>query len=1138
MKTKKQLIDFEHKGNEKHSFKLRPTLLSLCMLTFIGGYSQTGQVNLNLKNATVKELFREIEKQTSYRFSYRDIEINNKGGITISGQGKELKEVLTNELAKQQLSYTVSGNKIIVSPAKDKNSSTKYKRVTGKVVDIKGEPIIGATIMEKGTTNGTITDFDGNFILNVSENAIIGISYIGYQTQSIKAFFNKELAITLKEDTELLDEVVVVGYGTMRKKDLTGAVAQVKPTDMMKEGINNVQDLLRTGVPGLNIDVNSSAKGGGSMLIRGQRSLTAGNAPLIVVDNVIFSGELSEINPQDIAQIDVLKDASSAAVFGAQSANGVIIITTKRGKQGKPTVNFNANFGIIANDYKRKVYDAEGYLNFRSDWFDSQTGFTNPVKYRRPTEENLSQYGITIDEWRAMSADQGTDEEIWLNRLGIFEEEKKNYFAGKTYNWYDEVYRTGFKQDYTASISGASEKINYYFSMGYLDSKSQVIGDDYSAIRANMKLEATAADFLTIGANVNFQNRDESGLPSTSELLTKNSPYALPYDEEGNLTRYPMGDNALNTGLNYRFDKQYKELEQGTTVLNSIISMNVKLPFNIRYSLNFSPRFQWGHKRYHESSEHPSWHKSHNGAVDRSQSQMFSWIITNTINWDYVFAQKHRVSATFGQEAEDRRSWGDNINARDFTPSDALGLHFVGGADKLKSSFSTSDTHSTAASYFARTFYSYDDRYMLTYTFRRDGYSAFGNSNPWANFMSGALAWTFSNEKFFNWDIMNYGKLRASWGSNGNRDVGVYTALSNLTTGAGPYGYVLPDGSLQEISLLHVSRMANPNLRWEKTTSLNFGLDFGLWNSRLNGSIEYYHMPTTDLVMSQSLSSISGFTNITTNLGEVLNKGFEMTLNSVNIKNDKFEWKSSIGFSLNRNKIIHLYYTYEDIYDDNGNIIGRKEIDDIKNGWFIGKDIHEIWGYQFLGIWQKGEETEAAKYGLIPGDPKFKDIYDIDNHRFSNEDKVFLGSSSPKFRWNFRNDFVLWKDLTASISIYSKWGQKQTEEFMVTGAMIERENIYETQYWTPDNPTNKYARLGATNPSGSRIIDGSFIRLESVALEYNIPKKLINRYNISGLRIYGSIRNLACWTKEYQCNDPEYGNVVPVTFNLGLGLTL
>ncbi|WP_299233405.1 TonB-dependent receptor [uncultured Bacteroides sp.] len=1116
-------------------------LLSSAGLAYASNtYSQTTMVSINMKNQTVKEVLNEIENTTEYSFFYNNSHVDLNRKVSVDVSNADILEVLDDMFAGTNVSYTVKDKSIVFS-VKEQSPvvSQNEKKITGTIVDPTGLPIIGANVMVKGTTNGTITDMDGKFALNVPAGAVLQISYIGYANQEVKVGNSSNLSITLNEDTQALEEVVVVGYGSMRKKDLTGAVAQVKPADLMKEGITNVQDMLRTGVPGLNVGVSSSAKGGGSLQIRGQRSLTAGNSPLLVVDNVIFNGELSEINPQDIAQIDVLKDASSAAVFGAQSANGVVIITTKKGKEGKPRVNFNANFGIIANDYKRKVYDAEGYLNFRSDWYNSQTGFANPVKYMKPTEENLKKYGVTLDEWRAMSEDKGSDDEIWLSRLGLFDQEKANYLAGRTYDWYDEVYRTGFKQDYTASISGASDKVNYYFSMGYLNSKSQTIGDDYSAIRANMKLEATAADFLTIGANVNFQNRDESGIASSSNLITKNSPFALPYDENGELVRYPMGENPLNTGSNFRFDRQYQSREKGYTVLNSILTAKLKLPFNITYSLNFSPRFQWYHNRYHESSKHPAWASSHNGAVDREQTQWFSWSVNNLINWDYTFLNKHKINVTLGQEAEEYRSWGDVINARDFTPSDDLGFHFTEGANKLKSDFSSNDTHSTAAAYFARGFYSYDDKYMFTYTFRRDGYSAFGTSNPWANFMSGAFAWTFTNEKFFNWEPMNYGKFRASWGSNGNRSVGEYTALSDLTTGTGAYGYIMPDGSIIQISQLYVNRMANPNLKWERTTSWNFGVDFGFFDNRISGSLEYYHMPTTDLVMSQSLSSITGFTNITTNLGEVLNKGFEITLNTVNIQKDNFEWRSSLGISHNKNRIVHLYYTYEDIVDEDGNLIGRKEIDDLKNGWFIGKDINEIWNYQYDGIWQNGEEEEAAKYGQVPGDPKFKDIYDVENHRYSNEDKVFLGSTSPKVCWTFRNDFTLWRNLTASVNIYSKWGQKQSEEFMATGYAYERENTYEWKYWTPENPTNNYARLGATNISGGpRIIDGSFIRLESIALEYSVPKKFLSKFNIGGLRISGSVRNVACWTKEYQCNDPEYGNVVPLTFNFGIGLTL
>ena len=355
MKTNKQLIDYEHKGNENHSFKLRPALLSLCMLTFIGGYSQTGKVNLNLKNVSVKELFNTIEKQTNYRFSYRDSEINKKGGVTIIANGKELKSVLAEELSRQGLSYTVSGNKIIISPAKNA-VSTKEKKVSGKVTDKNGEPVIGATVIEKGTNNGTITDFEGNFILDVSQNATLEISYIGFQSQVLKAVSSKSLAVTLREDTELLDEVVVVGYGSQRKSDLTGGITSVSSEQLQMVSSNNLMDKLAGQVPGLSITSGNARPGEEqSIRIRGINSLTASNTPLIVLDGIPYNGSLGDIDPEIIENLSVLKDASSAAIYGSRGSNGVILIQTKKGNLNSATHIVRNKFKILSNNILHSI---------------------------------------------------------------------------------------------------------------------------------------------------------------------------------------------------------------------------------------------------------------------------------------------------------------------------------------------------------------------------------------------------------------------------------------------------------------------------------------------------------------------------------------------------------------------------------------------------------------------------------------------------------------------------------------------------------------------------------------------------------------------------------------------------------------
>lgn len=1106
-------------------------------------YSQSAVLNLHVENATIEDIISNIEKQSDYHFLYNKKVVNVEHKVSISMSDKPITEVLNNLFKNADISYTISEKHIVLNKKGAFVAPQQAKTIKGKVVDEKGEPLIGVNVVEKGTpsgkSNGTVTDVDGLFSLNISPSASLTVTYIGYIPQEIKTGNRENIIIEMMEDSKVLDEVVVVGYGTMRKKDLTGAITQVRTDRLAKEGPVTVQDLLRSGVPGLNVGVSASAKGGGSLQIRGQRSLSANNDPLLVVDNVVFFGELSEINPQDIDQIDVLKDASSAAIFGAKSANGVIIITTKKGKTDKPTIRFDASFGATTMGRHRDVYGPDGYLQFRSDWFNSTTGFKNPGKYARPTPENLSKNGLTIEDWRKYSLDKGTDDEIWLSRLGLFDQEKANFANGKTYDWYDEAYRTGIKQDYNVSLSGRGDKINYYMSVGYLDSKGLIIGDDYTSIRSNLKLDATVNNFLSVGANVNFQNRTDGNMAvDAGEILKSNSPYSLPYDEEGNLVLKPMGTNTLNEGWNYRYERQFKDLDRGYTIFNTILTAKVKLPFNINYTFNYAPRFQWYHDRYHESSQHPQWKSKHNGLANREQTKKFDWVLNNTINWEQTFAKKHTVNVTLSQEAEEHLSWKDRVEARDFTPTDALGFHYVGAADKLKSTFSSEDTHSTGDALLARLYYSFDSKYMTTLSIRRDGYSAFGTSNPRATFASAAVAWNFANEKFFKWKAMSQGKLRASWGSNGNRGIGIYDALSNLTTGSGSYAYLDANNALKEISQLYVGRMANPNLRWERTTSWNFGMDFGFLNDRLTGSVEYYHMPTTDLIMSQTLPNITGFGNITTNLGEILNKGFELTLNSINIQKANFEWSSTLNLSLNRNKIVHLYYTYENILDKDGNIVGQKETDDRGKGWFIGKDINEIWGYKMEGMWQVGEEEQAALYGQVPGDPKVKDSYEVDKRRYSDDDKEFLGSKSPKFRWSLRNNFTFLKNFNVSMNIYSIWGHNGSEEYMNTGYSAERENSYEQKYWTPENPTNNYTRLGATNKASGaqRIIDKSFIRLESISLEYDVPKQLLSKFNIAGLRFTGSVRNVAVWTKEWQYTDPEYG-YVPRTFNLGASLT-
>lgn len=1046
--------------------------------------------------------------------------------------------------------------------------------IKGSVTDVNKEPLLGVNIKVKGTSTGSITDIDGNFSINGPKGATLVISYIGMVTQEVE-YKGQPLNVVLKDDSQALEEVVVVGYGTMRKKDLTGSVVQVRPDKLANENPKTVQDILR-GTPGLAVGYNADAKGGGSLSIRGQRSLyTDGghNDPLLILDGMMFYGELSEINPDDIGQIDVLKDASAAAVYGAKAANGVIIITTKKGKQGKPVINFSANIGLTQRSAYRERFSPSAYLQHYADWREKGTYGANSNgewdAYQSGTYKDMTDYfknpnklvGVDLETWRSYTQNESgeSDLSIWAKRLGFTGNVLDNIIAGKTVDWEDKAFRLGLNQDYNASISGASEKVDYYFSLGYLRNEGALIDDTYRAIRANMKLNAKVTKWFEVGANVNFQDRTDGSIDMDEDYFLRNSPYADYADENGNPTQYPQDETYSQRGYNYDFQKQYLELEKGYTVLNTILNAKVKLPFGITYQFNAAPRFQFFYDRYFMSAELPGSNPNDRGA-NREQAKRFDWSLNNTITWDKTFAEKHHFILTLAQEAEERRYWSDRIEARNILPSDALGFHNTQNGSKENSSYKTSDSHETADGMLARLFYSYDERYMLTTSIRRDGYSAFGSSNPYAYFPSVALAWTFSNEQFFQKfkNVMSTGKLRVSYGSNGNRSLSnPYVALANLYEGGGAYmGYITSSGDLQLMRYLMADRMANPTLQWEKTQAWNFALDFGFLNDRITGTLDVYKMSTKDMIMSQPLQNFTGFSNITTNLGQVDNNGFELSLNTVNIQQKNFQWNTTLNFSYNKNKIRHLFYEYEDVLDASGNVIGQKESDYTASSWFIGKPINEIWNYKVIGIWQKDEWEEAAKYKQVPGDPKVwnnpaNDVYNEDGSLktvvYNDDDKQFLGTTTPPINWSLRNEFTLWKDLTVSINIYSRMGHKGLSTNYLNndddgGRMSYAAACKEAkEYWTIYNPTNKYARIEAQGPDGAKspgmLYDRSFIRLENISVGYTLPKQLTKKWDIERVKVFGTVRNVATWAKDWEYGDPETGGLGTRIYSFGVNLT-
>lgn len=1007
---------------------------------------------------------------------------------------------------------------VVASPLAKVGQAVKADRtINGTVVAREGNaPLPGVTVVVKGTNQGTTTNADGKYTIDIPGNsAVLVFSAVGYVTLEQQTGNASVVDILLATDQKTLNEVVVVGYGTQKKRDLTGAVSQVNAARLENENPQSVQDVLRGNVPGMNVGFSTSAKGGGNVSVRGQNSINAGSTPLIVLDGTIYYGGLEDINPNDIETIDVLKDASSSAVFGAKAASGVILITTKKGKEGKPVININSNFGFAEVAKNQPVLSPDGFITWRQEVMRNINATAEPARFTDPTKLPAD---ITLDQWLAYDGSKGDPTTVWLQRLGMQPAEIQNYKDGKSVDWYSKVFQKGFRQDHTVSLSGRNERISYYMSLGYLSNEGIVVGDKYSTVRARLNLEGKVTRHLSVGMNTQFARRDESQVPVNYDLARVLSPWGSEFDANGNYAWRPNGE--ASGGNHPYYAPGFTSRDQGAQTLNSVIFAKVSLPFGFSYQLNFTPRFDYTHRYNAESAKHAEW-AAEGGRASRKDSTVFNWQVDNILKWTKTFNEKHNIDLTFLANAERFRSWRDSVSNKGFAPTDVLGYHNIqaGGLPVVY----TDDQTSTADALMARLFYSFKDKYMITLSSRRDGYSAFGQKNPRAVFSSAALGWVFTDESFLSSKWLSYGKLRVSYGNNGNRDIPRYDALADLSSGK--YLHVKPDGTVYQVSQLYVSRMANPNLKWEKTSALNVGLDFALFQNVIDGSIEYYKSTTRDLLVKRALPNVLGFDNVWDNLGEVQNKGLEISLNTNNMRRDHFTWRSTINFQLNRNKIVHLYGNMVDVKDASGNVTGKKEADDITNRWFIGHALDEIWNYRILGIWQKEEEAEATKYGVKPGDFKLKDVNN--DGKFTNDDKEFLGYTSPRFRWTFRNEFKLFKGLDVSFMIYSYWGQKGTFNQMKNrDGFVDRTSSYVFPYWTAENRQNEWARLYSSEGSAtgySVYRSKSFVRFENLSVAYTLPKAITQKAAVQNLRIYGNVRNIGFWAPQWDFWDPENG---------------
>jgi len=1017
-------------------------------------------------------------------------------------------------------------------------------KVNGKINDNSGKPLSGVSIKIRGTATGTLTNSNGLFTIDAEKGAFLEISYMGFISQVVSLnemnSINNviDLSIVLSPDSKEIDQVVVIGYGTQKRKDLTGSISRLTESDIQNKAVNNPLELLRGTVAGFTSNMSTSAKGGGSMQIRGQKSLLASNEPLLVVDGVIYNGVLDDINPTDIESIDLLKDGSAAAVYGSRAAAGVISITTKKGKSEKPLISFDVKSGITDLLRLQPVYSPEEYIIFKGDAHRSMNGFTKPAYYYRDPRSLPD--GVDLTTW--LGGQTGDPLDIWLTgRLQMNPIEKSNFLDGKSFDWMSDAFQRGVRHDHTVSVSGRSNKSSYYWSIGSINNDGIIVGDQYKTIRSRLNFTTDITDFLQIGINSQFADRNDGTNPVSIASAVTASPYGSKFELDGTYKWFPHDDNlSANPYRNY----EAKVLNNTQTLIANLFA-NIKLPFGIKYQLVYNNRYAWQKNYQFFSSEtfigraQPTAVPGINlsGVASRNEGSSYSWQLDNIFTWNKTFSNQHRIDLTALINAEKNMGWNGTVSAAQFSPSDALGFNNLGVGVQTRLTTTNNDTYSTGDAMMFRVNYAYKDKYLLTGSVRRDGFSAFGLKNPRAFFPAVAFAWRISDENFMkSGGLVHSLKLRMSYGINGNRSIPIYGALAAVSSSP-----VIING--QSAIAITNTTLANENLRWERTSAYNVGLDFGLFkNNRVSGTIEGYLSSTQDLLLNRSLPSIIGYRSVLDNLGEVTNRGVELTLRSLNVEKRNFQWNSDLVFSLNRNQIKHLYGNLMDIKDADGKVLGQREADDITNGWFIGHAIDQIFSTRVLGVWQESESVAAALYGRRPGDIKLEDIANATGRtEITDIDRVFQQFRQPRFRLGLRNSFTIKENLLISFFLRSDLGHYGVNDNFVhtqNPYYNERLNTYKYAYWTPENPTNEGARLNSGfNPRPSVFKNSSFVRLQDFTVSYTIKKEFLSRFRLQSARVFANVNNALTFTN-WDFWDPETYQPTPRIFTVGLNFSL
>ncbi|NDW11480.1 TonB-dependent receptor [Bacteroides sp. 214] len=1011
------------------------------------------------------------------------------------------------------------------------------KTISGVIVDNNGETVIGANVTVDGTSNGTITNLDGEFKLqNVAENAKLKVSYIGYNTQVVSVAGKTNFRIVLEEDSQALEEVVVIGYGSVKKTTLTSAVSKMDAKGIENRPLARPETALQGQLAGVAVRSVSGEPGADMQIrVRGAASINASSDPLYVVDGVPIT-TLSGINPADIQSIEVLKDASSAAIYGSRGSNGVVLVTTKKGKSGKPQISFNASYGFQTMEKKLDLLSATEWMEFRTRWNDASylsaaRGRGVEASISDSNSQRMAKLGLTAANYNYML------DERWFNYMSDETKASHNYTATSEglslLDWQDEFYRTAAIQDYSLTVSGATEHTNYLFSGGYLNQEGLATGTDYerAAFRAN--IESKINKYIAVGVQLapTYIKRNGSGLAngkdSRSHTVLSSTPVSEPgvgymTNVEPNV-RYLWAGNAPSPVYymqkNIRKDEMVRMLGNAFLRITPLKGLRIELSGSVNY-------YDYQRSSYTYSSTGSTWTAGEgtNSSGGHNTSRTWSTLLQALVNYDATFG-KHTINAMAGTSSEQSNvGFSTDQTFNKPFPNDAIVYSFDGSKVAIGTDKVTQATPNKLASVFGRLQYSFDERYVFSGSLRYDGGSVFGANNKWGLFPALSGAWIMSNENFFkniNLSWFSTLKLRASYGVTGNNSISATAAYPTLTavTYGGMSGY-------------NSNTLGNMDLGWEKTHSTDIAVDFGFLDNRIQLSLDWYTKNTKDLLYQVPSLGASGFSTVWSNIGNIKNRGFEVELNTRNFAG-AFSWNTSFNLGFNKNKVISIGIDNTPIYSGQ---------DNSSNVLMVGKPVNCYYMYEAIGVWKTQQEIDdySAKFNgqkvtfqgtaIKPGDIRYRDVND-DGVFDKENDRAIMGSPTPKFTYGMTNTFS-YKDFDLSILLTAQSGGKI---YGLIGRAIDRPGMgatgnvlghWRNAWWSETEQGDGKTPYILSSTTGTTVdtrwlYSSDYLRVKNITLGYKLP---INPKIISYARIYASIENLAKWDNYYGGYSPESAN--------------